>query len=254
VAVIYAYARTADDLADEGDHTDAERIALLEALGNDLDRARSGQAVDDPVIRAAARIIRERDLPPDLFHDLLTAFRLDVTRKRYRDFQDLLDYCRYSANPVGRLLLHLDGQASERHLDWSDRICTALQLINFLQDLAQDYHELGRIYIPQDEMRRFGVTQRHWDEGISDAPMRALIGFQAERAHALMESGAPLGNALRGMLGFEVRMIVAGGLKVLDAISRQTNVFGRPRLSTADRLTMVGRAVFRSPPRRVTGS
>ncbi|MDZ7754510.1 MAG: squalene synthase HpnC [Gammaproteobacteria bacterium] len=244
VAVIYAYSRTVDDLADEGDLGDTERLDRLAATADDLERALAGEPVTSPVLRATARVIRDFHLPTRPFHHLVSAFTQDVVKKRYEDFPELMDYCRRSANPVGRLLLHLTANDSLRNLIDSDHICSALQLINFLQDLEQDLHELGRIYLPRDEMESFGVTEGHLWNRISDEAMVDLYRFQVRRARDLLLEGAPLGARLGGMFGVEIRTIVTGGLAVLDRMETLENdVFARPRLSRGDRLRILWRGI-----------
>lgn len=240
VAVIYAFARTGDDLADEGTATAEQRLASLDALGSALDMALDGMPVQDPVILASAHVIRQHHLPAELFHALLAAFRMDVEKHRYGDFDQLLGYCRWSANPVGRLLLHLSRQDTEANLVRSDAVCTALQLINFLQDLDQDYREMDRIYLPLDEMHRFGVDEAHFRDRVTDHAMRGLFHFQVRRARSLLASGTSLGRDLPGRVGLEVRMITAGGLRVLDSLGRlNDDVFQRPRLGLHDRLAVL---------------
>jgi squalene synthase HpnC len=244
IAVIYAFARTADDFADEGDRSAAERLALLDDYARRLDAAARGDPVDDPVFVALADVIRTHALPPQLFRDLLTAFRADVTTTRYGNFDDLLRYCRHSANPVGRLLLHLYGAASPQNLAHSDAICTSLQLINFWQDLAQDCDENDRIYLPLDEMARFGVSEDDLRAHRDGAPLRALLDFQIERARTMMLSGQPLGRALRGRIGFELRLVIHGGLRVLDALQAcRDTVFARPRLRRHDWIALIFKAL-----------
>ncbi|MDJ0862715.1 MAG: squalene synthase HpnC [Gammaproteobacteria bacterium] len=248
VAVIYAFARTADDFADEGSLPPEERLARLRTFGEGLDAAISGSPVGDPVLVATADIIRRHRLPAKLFHDLLTAFRMDVTKLRYADFAEVLGYCRYSANPVGRLILHLTAQASSENLSGADAVCSGLQLVNFLQDLSQDYDENGRIYLPEDEMIRFGVDESHIRDRRTDKAMRELFRHQVLRARELLITGAPLGARLRGRLGLEIRAIIAGGLQTADKLAAlDEDVFARPRLSTADRLGLLWHA-WRGPP------
>lgn len=245
VSAIYAFARTADDLADEGDAPPEARLAALDDYGARLDAAVSGRPDADPVFVALADAIPRHGLPPGLFHDLLHAFRMDVTKKRFADFGEVMGYCRYSANPVGRLLLHVSGDAEERNLAYSDAICSALQLINFLQDLTQDYDENDRIYLPEDEMRRFGVGEAHIRERVNDFAMRSLIDKQVRRTRGLLEAGAPLGLRLRGRFGFEIRTIVMGGSRVLQHLhENREDVFARPRLGPRDWLWMFGRAAL----------
>lgn len=245
VAVIYAFARTADDIADEGDAGAAERLAALDDYDARLSRLGTGDTPTDPIFIALADVISRHRLPHSLFHDLLSAFRQDVTQKRYADFPQVLDYCRRSANPVGRLLLHLNGDATEENLQASDQVCSALQLINFLQDLQQDYRENNRIYLPLDEMQRFGIDESWLQEERSDEPMQALIAFQLQRIETMMHEGAKLGANLRGRFGLEIRLIIAAGLKVVEKLSQHNGkVFARPRLGKGDYLSILWQALF----------
>lgn len=245
VAVIYAFARGADDLADEGPLDPARRLVLLDAYGQQLEAAARGQGGDNPVFIALADVIARHHLPPQLFRDLLSAFRQDVTQPHYADFAQLLDYCRRSANPVGRLLLHLNGAASEENLALSDHVCTALQLINFYQDLTQDYAENGRIYLPQDEMQRHGVTPVHLRERRNDPALRELLRRQYQRTRELLLAGAPLGRRLRGRFGWEIRLIIAGGRQVLGRLEAglETTPFARPRLRRRDWPVLLWRSI-----------
>lgn len=239
ITAIYAFARTADDFADEGTRTPEERLALLEEYGRRLDAMAAGDPHDTPgdapVFIALGDACRNYRLPLTLFHDLLDAFRQDVTKKRYADFAEVMDYCRRSANPVGRLLLHLYGEASPERLARSDAVCSALQLINFLQDIGQDYHECGRIYLPQDDMRACGVGEDAISAGRTDAAMLRLVELQVVRIRALYATGAPLGRELRGRLGLELRLILSGARRVLDKLAAErVDVFTRPRLKRMD--------------------
>jgi len=217
VEVIYRFARSADDFADEGDDPPQVRLEKLGAYGAELDRLARGEPPRMPLFDDVARIVREHGLPLQLFHDLLDAFSQDVIKTRYADFAEVLDYCRRSANPVGRLLLHLFRRTGERNLAWSDSICSALQLVNFWQDAEIDYAK-NRVYLPQDEMARFGVTEAHLAERRCDARWRGLITFQVERARAMLLHGWPLGRELPGRMGLEIRATVRGGLRILDKL------------------------------------
>jgi squalene synthase HpnC len=244
IAVIYAFARNADDFADEGHYNEAQRLALLNGYSEKLHRLERGEAVDDTVFIALADVIARHQLPLSLFHDLLSAFAQDVTKKRYSDIAELLDYCRRSANPVGRLLLHLSGNDSELNLQLSDKVCSALQLINFYQDLAQDFSENERIYIPQEEMRRYGVGSEHFAVRSRETEMVGLLRFQLVRARALILEGKPLGGRLRGRFGLEIRLIIEGGLAVLDRLEQCVEEpFTRPRLRNRDWLRAIWRAL-----------
>ena len=217
VETIYRFARSADDFADAGDASPQQR---LDALGNyreELEGIRSGQAPRSALFDDLGRIVRAHALPLQLFADLLDAFSQDVIKQRYADFGEVLDYCRRSANPVGRLLLHLCGNTDEASLMRSDSICTALQLINFWQDIEIDFAN-GRVYLPQDEMREHGVSEGQIAARRCDERWRALIGFQIGRSRALMMSGAPLARALPGRIGLEIRATVQGGLRILEKL------------------------------------
>lgn len=243
IAVIYAFARTADDIADEGHAPAEQRLRQLEAYGQQLEHS---ELHDDPVLLALNHIIQSYDLPRELFHDLLTAFKMDVTQTRYRDFSEVLSYCRYSANPIGRLLLHLNHRVSADTVKYADAICTALQLINFYQDLVQDYTENNRIYIPLDEMQDHGVTEAHFRSRHSDKAMQNLMALQIRRAHTMLLSGRQLGTMLPGRMGLELRMVIAGGLRICQKLqNHQGNVFARPRLNKQDWLSMFWHAAMR---------
>jgi phytoene synthase len=217
VAVIYAFARSADDLADEGEATPDARLAKLEDYRVELRRIATSTAPQTALFDDVARVVREHDLPLNAFHDLLDAFSQDVVKSRYASFDEVLEYCRCSANPVGRLLLHLFKRTHETAMAHSDAICTSLQLINFWQDVALDWRK-GRVYLPQDEMHSFGVRETHLAEQRCDAAWRALMQFQCDRTSALMRRGAPLGHALAGRIGLEIRITVQGGLRILEKL------------------------------------
>jgi squalene synthase HpnC len=214
VEIIYRFARSADDFADEGDAPPRERLQKLSDYRAQL------AAPATQLFRDVEKIIREHGLPVQLFVDLLDAFAQDVTKKRYASYSEVLDYCRRSANPVGRLLLHLFKRTSDLELRQSDAICSALQLINHWQDVDIDYTKDNRVYLPEDEMARFGVTARHLEDKVCDARWQALMRFQVERARELMLSGSPLGRSLPGRLGLEIRATVQGGLRILEKIER----------------------------------
>jgi squalene synthase HpnC len=235
VELIYRFARSADDFADEGDRPDAERLMLLHSYGDELRMIERGERSRVPLFQELGPVIKEHDLPLGLFHDLLSAFAQDVTKKRYANYVEVLDYCRRSANPVGRLLLVLYGAATAQNLRQSDNICSSLQLINFLQDVAID-HRAGRIYLPQDELERFGVTGAQIAAGKVNAAWRSFMTFQINRTRRTLLDGAPLGRALKGRVGLEMRMIIAGGDRILTKIAGvRCNVFRhRPVLRAWD--------------------
>ena len=244
VVAIYRFARAADDLADEGDMLPEARVAALDAFDRQLDRIERGETTEDPPFPALAVAIREHGLPFAPFHDLVSAFRQDVTVPRYADFDGVLDYCARSANPVGRLLLALYGAQTPSNLAASDAICTGLQLTNFWQDIAIDWRK-NRVYLPQDDLRRFGVTEAQIAEGRVNDAWRALLDFEVARARGLLNAGRPLTRALPWRLGLELSAIISGGLRILDRIDAvDGDVFSRrPVLATRDWLIVAWRAL-----------
>jgi squalene synthase HpnC len=245
VRAIYAFARTADDFADEGDVPAAERLARLAEFHTHLHALERGEPVDHPIFRALAPHIRAHGLPYGLFHDLLSAFEQDVVKTRYAHIGEVMDYCKRSANPIGRLLLHLYGDRDEKHRAWSDGICSALQLINFLQDVARDWNK-GRVYLPQDEMAKFGISERQIAEGRVDGLWQIFMKTQIERARRMLQAGAPLGRALPGRIGFEMRLIILGGSRILEKLhAAQGDVFRRrPVLAWRDVPGLLRQAAF----------
>ena len=219
VTLIYRFARAADDFADEGELPDGERLALLAGFDDELRRIERGAPLRLPLFQELAPVIGEYRLPLDLFRDLLSAFAQDVTKQRYANFAELLDYSRRSANPVGRLLLALYGAATPQNLAWSDDICTSLQIINFLQDIAIDFAK-GRIYMPQDELARYRVSESQIAAHDAGGAWCEFMTFQIGRARARLWRGAPLGRALKGRIGLEMRMIIGGGDRILTKIAQ----------------------------------
>jgi squalene synthase HpnC len=252
VEAIYRFARSADDLADEGTAAPATRQAALAAYDAQLDRIEAGErpaaSPDGALFDALAVTVRERRLPVRPLHDLLSAFSQDCVVDRYDDDAALLDYCRRSANPVGRLMLHLYGRDSEAHRAWSDRMCTALQWINFWQDVAVD-RDKDRVYLPLADRARFGVTEAMLFGDprtlVDSAAWKSLMRHEVVRTRAMMLEGAPLALALRGRIGLELRMIVHGGLRILEQIEAVDYdvFFRRPTLGRADAARIAARAV-----------
>jgi len=245
VKAIYRFARGADDIADEGSASDAERLQGLDAYRAELDRIERGEAPLALAFAELAEVIRHWRLPLQLFRDLLDAFAQDVVKKRYADYPQLLDYCRRSANPVGRLLVHLVDRASDENLRLSDCICTALQLINFWQDIAIDWQK-NRIYLPQTDLDRFGIGEAQLEDFRWNAQWAALLDFQTDRTRALMLEGAPLVQQLPGRMGWEIRLTVQGGLCILEQIRRARGdvYLHRPLLRPVDWLRMGSQALF----------
>jgi squalene synthase HpnC len=244
VEAIYAFARSADDIADEGDALPHERLAALQAYDAALDAIAAGSAPEAPMWERLAAAIDQYRLPMQSLRDLLSAFRQDVVTTRYASYDLLLDYCRRSANPVGRLMLALYGEVDELSLRQSDAVCSALQLINFWQDVAIDIDK-GRIYLPVEDLARFGVGEDDIRAARTGPAWRALMGFEVARARALMLEGAPLATRLPGRIGWELRLVVQGGLRILDAIeAADYDVFRRrPKLGRLDWVRLLWRAL-----------
>ena len=248
VAAIYAFARAADDFADEGDLPPAERLALLDDWGKRLmacagaassvsanPESRIPDPESDAVFLALGHTIRARSLPVGLFEDLLSAFRQDVVTKRYATWAEVLDYCRRSANPIGRLVLRVAGRGDERLDAASDAVCTALQLTNFWQDLERDWQK-GRLYVPRDERERFGARESDLDARVMSAAWREALSEMAARTRRLFEEGRAVCDGLGGRLRYELRLTWLGGVRILDRLERTGfDVFtARPALGSAD--------------------
>ncbi|MCX6544869.1 MAG: squalene synthase HpnC [Acidobacteria bacterium] len=240
IAAIYAFARTADDFADEGTLSADMRLARLDEW---LLRLKSGPAPGlvegvpdaDAIFVALANTIRERALPVDLFEDLLSAFRQDVTTTRYESWPEVLDYCRRSANPVGRLVLRVAGSASVDLDQASDAVCTALQLTNFWQDFERDWQK-GRLYVPLSDMRALGARTEDLERRCLTANWRSVLSLMAGRTRALFDQGRCVCDGVSGRLRFELRMTWLGGRRILDALERDGfDVFAnRPALGVGD--------------------
>ncbi len=248
VELIYAFARQADDFADEGKVSSATRLANLEGFSRQLDLIERGNTPPSRLFVDLARVIREFDLPLDLFRALLSAFSQDVVKRRYDTFVEVLDYCNRSANPVGRLLLHLYRSTEPHHLEWSDKICSSLQLINFWQDIEIDYRN-HRIYLPLDEMTRFRISESQIANGDASGRWSELMHFQIDRTRRMLLAGAPLGRALTGRIGLELRMIVMGGNRILEKLqAHDGDVFHhRPKLGKFDWPLMLYRSLLSYP-------
>jgi squalene synthase HpnC len=244
IGMIYSFARQADDFADEGDLLADERLALLDGFRQELDRIGDKTGPESAFFVSLQDTIDQHQLPLQPFYDLLDAFSQDVTKSRYADFGEVMDYCRRSANPIGRLLLHLYGQATPRNIGMSDAICSSLQIINFLQDVAIDYKK-DRIYFPQDEMRKYRIEESQIAEGRTDGTWGMFMEFEINRARRLLQAGAPLGLVLPGRIGLEMRTIIAGGDRILQKLhkSRGDMFNQRPVLKPWDWAYMLYRAV-----------
>lgn len=239
---IYAFARTADDFADEGyeeNYTEKDRLDLLEEWHAMLKASGEGRATH-PVFVALAETRSQFNLPITLFEDLLSAFKQDVTKRRYQSFDELLDYCRRSANPVGRLILLLFGHRDDRLHEWSDDICTALQLANHWQDVQIDLAK-DRVYLPAEDLARFQIGYEDLIAGRADERFKQLMKYEVARARELFERGKPLCTIAKGRLGLELRAVWLGGFSILARIeSNDYDVFTRrPVITSTDKLRIL---------------
>ena len=239
---IYAYCRVSDDLGDEVGNSE-QSLALLDQWGRELDACYEGRA-RHPVFVALAETIRACSIPKEPFADLLTAFRQDQTITRYRTINDVLDYCRYSANSVGRLVLYTCGYADEERFRLSDATCSALQLANFWQDVRVDFAK-DRVYLPQDDMQRFDVIDRTIQQGIATSEFRALLKYEVDYTRDLFLQGLPLIHMVDRDLAVDLDLFSRGGLEILNAIEREDYdvLRARPAISKRTKLSLALRAV-----------
>lgn len=239
---IYAYCRMSDDLGDEVGDTSAA-LALLDWWGRELDACYQGQA-RHPVFVALTETIRVCSIPKEPFADLLKAFRQDQTVTRYRTMAEVLEYCRYSANPVGRLVLHSSGYANEERFKLSDATCSALQLANFWQDVRVDWQK-DRVYLPQEDMQRFGVTEETIAQGTATPAFRALLDYEVDFARRLFEEGLPLIGMVGRELAIDLDLFSRGGLEILRAIERRDYdvLSARPSIAKRTKIALALRAV-----------
>jgi squalene synthase HpnC len=248
VMAIYAFARSADDIADEGHAAPSERLAALEDYRRDLAAVATGRAPSarwPQVFQPLRRVMGAYAVPRDLLEDLLSAFEQDVVKHSYEDRQELLDYCRRSANPIGRLMLHLYGVQRGQALQQSDSICTALQLANFWQDLGVDISR-GRLYVPLADCRRHHVDPDDLRHGRQPPGTRALVAEMAAWSRESMLRGAPLARSVAGTAGWELRLVVQGGLRILDKVAAAGDgvLERRPTLRVWDAPLMLWRAMW----------
>jgi len=246
VGVIYNVARRADDIADEGDFTVTARLEGLAAYRRALDAVAAGQTADtEPELFARlGEVVRDFGISLTPFYQLLSAFDQDVTVKRYVDDAALYDYCARSANPVGHLMLQLFKATTPENMRDSDAICTALQLINFWQDVAIDWQK-DRIYLPLQDMARFGVSEGHLSGELCDARFRALLGAKVEQAREMLVNGSGLALRMPGRFGLELCLVVHGGLRILERIEKADyDVFRhRPVLGALDWFHVLRRGI-----------
>lgn len=239
---IYAFARSADDIADEGYEAGVNtggRLAALDEWEQKLEACYRGQA-SHPVFIALSVTAQELQLPRELFRDLLSAFRQDCVQRRYANFDELLDYCARSANPIGRLILLLFDYRDERSHRLADEITTGLQLANFWQDVAVDIMK-DRVYLPENEMKRFGVSSDDLRERRFNESYAALLKFQVERTKDFFDRGSALPALLRGRIALEVRLTLLGGMRILEKIEERgyDTLNARPKLQCSDKVRLM---------------
>ncbi|MBU6460274.1 MAG: squalene synthase HpnC [Proteobacteria bacterium] len=232
---IYNFARTADDLADEGSLPDIVRLNQLNHLTQDLDSLRQGKTPRSTLMKALGNTISDYQLSFENFDCLLKAFRQDTWKKYYATRTELLQYCQYSANPIGHILLELFNVDTPQNIIWSDSICTGLQLVNFWQDIAIDYKK-SRIYLPQDKLNQFQVTESQIKNGDTSGNWWPMLKDQLEDASFFLQQGYPLIHNLPPRFSLELRFIIAGGLKIIEKITlTQGDIFhNRPTIKTVD--------------------
>ena len=236
---IYAYCRVTDDIGDAGDASPDERLAMLDAWDADLARCWDGTP-DDPILIALQAVVRRRALAPDPFHALVDANRMDQRISRWETHDDLVDYCRLSAMPVGRMVLGVLGLDDERRGYLSDATCAGLQLVNFWQDIRRDLDERDRVYLPADDMALFGVTTDDLTADEASPAVRELVRMEVWRARAMLIEGAPLRGLVPRRVRHDIAMFTSGGLWVCDAIAKQgfDTIARRPAPGKAGRARM----------------
>ncbi len=239
ISLIYNFARSADDFADEGDLKPEIRLALLQEYRDQLDLINDNRKSLLPFFNELSKVIRQYHLPLAPFYDLLDAFSQDVTKTHYANFEEVLDYCSRSANPIGTLLLHLFKKVTPENLAYSNNVCSALQLINFYQDIAIDFDDAfhkRRIYLCQDEMEKFNINEAQIAAAHVTPHWEALMLLNIERAEAMLKAGKPLGNVLPGRMGLEISMIISGGEQIIYKLKKvRGDIFNhRPTLRAWD--------------------
>ncbi|MFI5253709.1 MAG: squalene synthase HpnC [Bacteroidota bacterium] len=241
---IYAFSRLADDMADEGPGSPEERLQALNGWEKQLQECYEGQTAH-PVFVALNETVTKNGIPIELLKNLITAFKQDVTQNRYETFEQLLGYCACSANPVGRLVLMIFGYKDEEVYKFSDKICTALQLTNFWQDIAIDLRK-DRLYIPAEDMHNSGYTTIDWRKETCDDSFRKLLKFQVDRTREIFYEGAPLINLLDRELELEIKLIWLGGMTILKQIEReQYDVFKhRPVLNLPQKFSVLAKGFW----------
>jgi squalene synthase HpnC len=244
IAIVYWFARTADDIADEGQFSANERISALDEFEtNFIDSLQHKYA--DNKFKILSDVVVRNNLNPEYFTNLISAFKQDVLKYRYNNFDEVLDYCKRSANPVGRIVLNIFNIFDEDAYRYSDLICTALQLTNFYQDVEIDYAK-GRIYFPLDEMNHFQVTENMFEMKENNHNFSSLLKHSINRTRNFFTEGKNLFQFLKGRLKLEIKWTVAGGEKILSKIEKNNfQIFGkRPKLNKTDFISILLKSLF----------
>ncbi len=248
IASVYWFARSADDIADEGKAMPSARLASLGVYRQQIEAIAQGKASSHPQFQTLAAHMNEHALPPQLFLDLITAFEQDCKKKRYANWEELRFYCQHSANPVGRIMLKLFGYLNDETAKGSDQICTGLQLVNFLQDIRHDW-AVDRLYVPVSELAAQGLTEYDIDAAaktrIVPAALESVLELQHQRAAMLLEQGGTLLPQLKGRFGLEIAATVAGGQQMLRKMAKQqfSGFAGRPKIGKSDWIIIMARAL-----------
>ncbi len=242
---IYNFARSADDIADCPDLPLTFKRERLQFFREELQKIATNSFPLTPLFHELSNVVNQYNLPLRLFEDLLDAFEQDLTTSRYETYAQLTSYCERSANPIGRILLHLFEQPKDEYFQLSDSICTGLQIINFLQDITEDY-DINRIYLPSDEMKAFGITEGHIKHKTFDLKWLNFMEFQVDRAQQLLNSGAPLYGKLPGRLGIEIKAIVKSGTQVTKKLmNSRGNIFSEThKLNARDLVQIIFQIAF----------
>lgn len=246
-AAIYSFARRADDFADEGTIDNGIRHQLLDTFSANLQQIQNGNIPADATFVALADVITRYQLPIEVFERLLTAFHMDIDKKRYASFHELMEYCHCSADPVGELVLRLQKFDNQENIHLSNRICSALQLINFIQDIDEDYQQRNRIYIPQDELQQYGVSETQFAQRVQDTALLRLVNYQIRRAKGMLMEGTPLIDKVHGRLRWILKITLQSALQIINKLEKRQDVFFRPYLKKHDWPIILLRSLYFRP-------
>ena len=246
IETVYRFARSADDIADNDQFPTIFKIQRLAFFRKELDHIEAQETPTTPLFSELSHVIHRYQVPIHLFYDLIDAFESDINFTNFHKFEDLAGYCDKSANPVGRIVLNLFNYASDDLCKLSDKICTSLQIINFLQDIPKDY-EIGRIYLPTEEQEQFSITEDHFKNQIFDQNWFKFMEFQVQRVRQFLTEGAPLYERLPGRMGLEIKAIVKSGLRVTEKISaaRGNVFFFDHRIGKLDTMKIIMNTLFK---------